>query len=118
MACTTVALQAKVKLPHLIADGMVIQQDTEVRLWGWDTPGKTVRVSPSWTKTVSTARTGSDGTWMVKVRSPKASYKPLSIVFNDGEPLTVKGILAGEEIWLCGGQSNMEMPMGMGHLPY
>lgn len=117
MACTTVALQAKVKLPHLIADGMVIQQDTEVRLWGWDTPGKTVRVSPSWTKTVSTARTGSDGTWMVKVRSPKASYKPLSIVFNDGEPLTVKGILAGE-VWLCGGQSNMEMPMqGWGTCP-
>ena len=39
---------AKVKLPHLISDGMVIQQQSDVRLWGWDKPGKKVKVMTSW----------------------------------------------------------------------
>lgn len=101
---------AKVRLPHVLGDNMILQQDTEARLWGWDTPGKKVKVSVSWAKTAYTATTGDDGRWTVSVRTPKASYTPLSITFDDGEKTTLTNLLAGE-VWLCTGQSNMEMPM-------
>jgi len=110
MAVLATSSQAKVRLPHLIGDNMIIQQQADVRLWGWDQPGTTVKVSTSWSTDVATAKTGKDGRWLVKVRSPKASYEPLSITFDDGEKTTINGVLAGE-VWVCAGQSNMEMPV-------
>ena len=44
----TIGAQAKVRLPHLISDNMVLQQQTDARLWGWAEPGKTVKVTTSW----------------------------------------------------------------------
>lgn len=102
--------QAKVRLPHLIGDGMVIQQNSDVRLWGWDTPGKTVTVSTSWSDETSKAVTDKDGRWLLTVKSPEASFTPLSITFDDGEQTTVENVLSGE-VWVCAGQSNMEMPV-------
>ena len=110
VAALCLGVQAKVRLPHLIGDNMVIQQQTDVRLWGWDKPGTTVKVTTSWNSDVVTAKTGKDGRWMVKVQSPKASYEPLSVTFDDGEKTTIKDVLAGE-VWVCAGQSNMEMPV-------
>ena len=102
--------QAKVKLPHLIGDNMVIQQQTEARLWGWAKPGQTVKISNSWSNEVKTTKANKQGEWLIKVRTPKASYTPLSITFDDGEKVTINNILAGE-VWVCAGQSNMEMPV-------
>lgn len=117
LALLCAVTQAKVRLPHLIGDNMVIQQQTDVRLWGWAEPGRTVKVTTSWSSDAPTAKVGKDGRWSVKVRSPKASYTPLSITFDDGELLTVGNILAGE-VWVCAGQSNMEMPVkGFGMCP-
>ena len=103
--------EAKVRLHHLIGDNMVIQQQTDVRLWGWAAPRRTISVSTSWTDNVVRTTADADGRWMVKVHSPEASFIPLSITFDDGEPLTIHGVLAGE-VWVCAGQSNMEMPVG------
>ena len=58
----TMSAQAKVRLPHVIGDNMVLQQQTDARLWGWAKPGKTVTVSTSWSDqkvTPRLARTGS-----------------------------------------------------------
>ena len=96
----TVSAQAKVRLPHIICDNMVLQQQTEARLWGWAKPGKTVKVTNSWSEQVVTAKVGKDGKWLVKVQTPKASYEPLSITFDDGEPLTINNVVAGE-VWVC-----------------
>lgn len=109
--------QAKVRLPHLVSDGMVLQQQSEARLWGWDQPGKTVRVSVSWSSDVYTVRTARDGKWQVKVKTPRAGYTPLSVTFDDGEKTTINGLLSGE-VWVCAGQSNMEFPVrGFGNCP-
>ena len=117
LATLTISAQAKVRLPHLIGDNMVLQQQTDARLWGWAKPGKTVKVTTSWDKQVVTAKADKDGQWLVKVKTPKASYTPLSITFDDGEPLTINNVLAGE-VWVCAGQSNMEMPVkGFGMCP-
>ena len=117
IAALTGGAQAKVRLPHIICDNMVLQQQTDARLWGWAKPGQTVKVSTSWSTEVVTAKTGKDGKWLVKVKTPKASYDPLTITFDDGEPLTIQNVLSGE-VWVCAGQSNMEMPVkGFGMCP-
>jgi sialate O-acetylesterase len=109
--------QAKVRLPHILGDEMVVQQDADVRLWGWDTPGRQVRVTTSWGNQSETVKTGKDGKFLLTVHTPKASYTPLSVTFDDGEKVTLNGILSGE-VWVCAGQSNMEMPMrGFGNCP-
>lgn len=109
--------QAKVKLPHILGNNMILQQNAEANLWGWDKPGTEVNVTASWSSQKWTAKTDKDGKWQVKVQTPKASYTPLSITFDDGEPVTLSNILAGE-VWVCAGQSNMEMPVkGFGNCP-
>lgn len=109
-AAIGMAAAAKVRLPHIISDGMVIEQNTDVNFWGWASPGKAVKVTTSWTKDKQTVTADKSGRWSIKVHSPKAGFTPLSITFNDGDRVTVNNILSGE-VWLCGGQSNMEMPM-------
>ena len=109
--------QAKVRLPHILGDNMIIQQNTDVRLWGWDKPGTQVKVSTSWSSQVALTKAGKDGKWLVRGQAPAARYTPLSITFDDGEPTTLNNILAGE-VWVCAGQSNMEMPIkGFGNCP-
>ena len=110
LSALTLSAQAKVRLPHLIGDNMVLQQQTEARLWGWAKPGKTVKVTTSWNQETVSAKADKNGEWLVKVSTPKASYEPLSITFDDGEPLTINNVVAGE-VWVCAGQSNMEMPV-------
>lgn len=116
-ALITLGAQAKVKLPHILGDNMVIQQNSEANLWGWDKPGTEVMVTTSWSSQKYSVKTGKDGKWAVKVLTPKASYTPLSITFDDGDQTTLNNILAGE-VWVCAGQSNMEMPVkGFGNCP-
>lgn len=110
LALSAANVQAKVKLPHVLGDRMILQQQTDVRLWGTAKAGTTVKVTVSWSDDVYSAKADKKGKFMLKVRTPKASYQPLSITFDDGEPLTLRDILAGE-VWVCAGQSNMEMPM-------
>ena len=110
LAALSFSVQAKVKLPHMICDNMVLQQQTDARLWGWADPMLKVKITCSWTDEVITTRPRGNGFWMVTVKTPKASYEPLSITFDDGEPITINNVLAGE-VWVCAGQSNMEMPV-------
>ena len=107
----TISAQAKVRLPHMICDNMVLQQQTDARLWGWAKAGKTVKVTTSWNNQTTSAKADKDGHWLVKVATPKASYEPLEITFDDGDgEVTIKNVVAGE-VWICAGQSNMEMPV-------
>lgn len=110
LLATSLSAQAKVKLPHILGDGMILQQNAEARLWGWDRPGQKVDVTVSWSEEKYSAKTDKDGQWIVKVKTPAAGYTPQSITFNDGEQTTLRNVLVGE-VWVCAGQSNMEMPM-------
>ena len=56
LAAMVMGVQAKVKLPHLVSDNMVIQQQTDVRLWGWAKAGKTVVATTSWSKEKAEAK--------------------------------------------------------------
>ena len=117
LAILATSAQAKVRLPHILGDNMILQQNTDARLWGWAKPGRTVKVTTSWTKDVVTAKADQDGRWLLTVKTPAASFEPLSITFDDGDKLTLNDILSGE-VWVCAGQSNMEMPVkGFGNCP-
>lgn len=101
---------AKVKLPHVLASGMVLQQDCDVKLWGKAKPQSKVTVKTSWDNKAYKTTATSDSTWQVIVQTPKADNHPYSITFSDGEKTQLDNILMGE-VWFCSGQSNMEMPM-------
>ena len=104
LAALAMTAGAKVRLPHMIGDNMVIQQQTEVRLWGWDKPKQKVTVTTSWSTEKATATTDKDGRWLVKVKTPKASFEPQTITFDDGEAVSISNVLIGE-VWVCAGQS-------------
>ena len=102
--------QAKVTLPALFADGMVLQQQSQVAIWGTtDQRGKSVEVKTSWNNRSYRTQADADGRWQVEVETI-AYGGPHTIVISDGEPLVLDNVLLGE-VWFCSGQSNMEMPM-------
>lgn len=111
---------AKVKLPSVLADGMVLQQQTEVKLWGKAETGKNVAVTTSWDSSTYKTTVDNNGHWNIKVKTPKATAIPQTINIAECGKTNKKGditntvilqnILIGE-VWLCSGQSNMEMPM-------
>lgn len=116
-ASLTLSTRGAVRLPHLISDGMVIQQNSDARLWGWGDAGTTVNVTVSWSDATYSAVVDADGKWSVRVATPEASFTPLSITFDDGDAVTIHDVLSGE-VWVCAGQSNMEMPVkGFGNCP-
>jgi len=103
-------LQAKITLPSVIGDNMVLQQQTDAALWGKAEPGSKVTVKTSWNKkTVKTVADAQTGKWLVRVATPAAGG-PYEITVSDGEKITIKNVLIGE-VWFCSGQSNMEMPV-------
>jgi sialate O-acetylesterase len=110
LAALALTAQAKVRLPHILSDGMVLQQQATVKLWGWDKAGRQVTVTPSWDGHRYTATTDKDGRWMVSITTPRADHKPYTVTFDDGDRTVVNGVLMGE-VWVCAGQSNMEVTM-------
>ena len=103
-------LSAKVVLPQILSDHAVLQQQTEVKLWGKAVPNTTVNVTPSWNNQTITAQSDNEGRWQVSIQTPAADFTPYSIEFSDGEITRIQNILIGE-VWFCSGQSNMEMPL-------
>lgn len=101
------AAQADITLPHILSDGMVLQQRTPVRIFGKADPGESVTVTFQSQTARSTA--GSDGKWAVLLR-PLKPGGPYSLTLRGKNAIELKNVLVGE-VWLCGGQSNMEWPL-------
>ena len=100
---------AKVRLPQFFSDNMVLQQQSKCRIWGWAEPGKKVMVLTSWDKKGYSATARKDGYFQVTVQTPEAGG-PYTITFRDGDTILLQNVLIGE-VWICSGQSNMEMQM-------
>ncbi len=102
-------LFAEVKLPAIFCDNMVLQQQTEVAIWGKAAKNTTVSVTTSWNHKSYNTTASKDGDWKLKVATPKAGG-PYELTLSDGKSLKLKNVLIGE-VWICSGQSNMEMPV-------
>lgn len=100
---------AQPQLPAFFSDGMVLQQQTDAAIWGKSAAGKTVKLTTSWDRKSYSAKADDQGRWKIRVRTPKAGG-PYEITISDGQTLHLRDVLIGE-VWLCSGQSNMEMPM-------
>ena len=100
---------AKVTLPAVLDNNMVLQQQSDVKLWGKARPNTTVQIRTSWNGAKYETRSDKQGDWLTQVATPQAGG-PYEITFDDGEVTKLQNILIGE-VWFCSGQSNMEMPM-------
>lgn len=100
---------AAIRLPAVIGSNMVLQRQSEAALWGKANANAKVTVLTSWNKKTYTAKADANGSWKVKVQTPAAGG-PYEITISDGTPVRLENILIGE-VWLCSGQSNMEMPV-------
>lgn len=102
-------MQARVQPAPIFADGMVLQQQSNVDIWGTSEPNSKIVVTADWSKKKTVTTSGADGRWKVKLSTPSAGG-PYEIRFNDGDKVSIKNVMIGE-VWICSGQSNMEMPL-------
>ncbi len=103
-------LSAEVRLPAVIGDHMVLQQDRPVSVWGWVGRGEKVTVGLAGQK--KEVRASAEGRWLAVFDPLKPSGNPLELTVHGekGPDIVVRDILVGE-VWVCSGQSNMEWPL-------
>jgi sialate O-acetylesterase len=101
------AVLADVRLPAIIGDNMVLQQDQKATIWGWADPGEEVLVAVSWHNMKWAVTANRSGKWVYKMNPPKAGG-PYEMTLSGRNTITIKNILVGE-VWVCSGQSNMQM---------
>ncbi len=107
--CAAMA-SAEVKMPGVLGSNMVLQRNSEVNFWGWAEPDSKVKILTSWDGKKYTVKADSEGRWMTRLTTGEAGG-PYTIKVSDGKEVLLENILLGE-VWICGGQSNMEMPVG------
>ena len=103
---------ANISLPNIFSDNMVLQRNSDVKIWGWANPKEEVKITPSWNNQEFKTVANSYAYWEITIPTPKEGG-PFSIVFKGYNELVLKNILIGE-VWLCSGQSNMEMSASWG----
>ena len=103
-------INAAIKLPALFSDNMMLQQQSNAPIWGWAEKNQTIKIQTSWDAKTYEVKADKSGKWKIALKTPAAGG-PYEITVSDGaETKSVKNILIGE-VWLCSGQSNMEMPL-------
>lgn len=103
---------ANISLPNFFSDNMVLQRNSSIKIWGWANPKEEIRITPSWDNQDYKTIANSEANWQVIIPTPKEGG-PYSITFKGYNEITLKNILIGE-VWLCSGQSNMEMNANWG----
>ncbi|MFC6859478.1 sialate O-acetylesterase [Zunongwangia atlantica] len=102
----TNTLLAQVRLPKLVSDGMVLQRNSNVRIWGWASEGEAVEIKFQ-QKTYKTNSEG--GKWEIFLEDPSVGG-PYKMEISGENDIQLDSLYVGD-VWLCSGQSNMELPM-------
>jgi sialate O-acetylesterase len=100
-------LQANIRLPALVSDGMVLQRDTKLIIWGWASPREKVLVK--FNKITVNAVANSEGSWEITLPPMKAGG-PYTMEVKGNNTIVINNILLGD-VWFCSGQSNMVLNM-------
>jgi sialate O-acetylesterase len=95
---------ANVQMPLLFSDGMVLQRNKEIPVWGWADANEKIEVR--FNKQTKTIQADKNGKWIIKLSAEKAGG-PFELVITGKNKIVIKNVLVGE-VWLCSGQSNME----------
>jgi sialate O-acetylesterase len=108
-------LFATIRLPAVIGSHMVLQQRSEITIWGWCDVGEKVNLKAGWDTTNYTVTGSPSARWNIKLKTPAAGGT-YQITIEGSNKIVLDDVLIGE-VWVCSGQSNMEMSMSWG-LPY
>lgn len=103
------AAMAEVRLASVFSDHAVLQRDKPLPVWGWADPGERIDVSLGKRKGNTTA--GKDGRWIVTLEAQHGSKEEVSLIVSGTNTVTRNHLLLGD-VWLCSGQSNMDMGLG------
>jgi sialate O-acetylesterase len=104
---------AKLRLPALLSNHMVLQRGTDAPIWGWAPTGTVVNVSASWGASAA-VKANAAGLWRATLATPAAADKAQTVWIESAVgSATLTDVLIGE-VWVCGGQSNMEWTLGPG----
>ena len=103
----TVASFANVTLPKIFGDNMVLQRNKPISIWGWAAAGEKLTVQ--FNKQTKSTVADSKGKWQVML-SPENAGGPFQLTVKGTNQVNIQNILVGE-VWICSGQSNMEMPI-------
>lgn len=100
-------------LHPLFTDHAVLQRDVRVPVWGWTRPGEQVTISFAGQEKIATATP--DGNWMAYLDAMPASTEPrqLRVCSSKSKSSIIRNDILVGDVWICSGQSNMEMGMGM-----
>ena len=99
-------LFAQVRLPKLVSDGMVLQRNSNVRIWGWASEGEDIEVSFQQRNYKTSTK---NGKWEILLENPNIGG-PYTMLISGKNSIQLDSIYVGD-VWLCSGQSNMELPM-------
>ena len=109
VALITITANAEVKLPQFFSDNMVLQQQSECNIWGKADANKMVMIMTTWDNKTYKVKADGNGDFEVKVKTPKAGG-PYEICVTESSAVILHNVMIGE-VWICSGQSNMEMLM-------
>lgn len=104
---TAQSVFSQVRLPRLVSDGMILQREIPVKVWGWASAGEKVELQ--FNQQTFKATTSDEGKWQITLPAQKAGG-PFEMKIIGSNQIILKDILVGD-VWLCSGQSNMEYPM-------
>lgn len=104
------SVRSEIKLPAIFSDGMLLQQQSHINIRGKADANKAVTIKVSWSPEKLKTLSDNNGNWQIGIVTPQADGKHHTMTISDGKILKLSNILLGD-LWLCSGQSNMEMPM-------
>lgn len=108
------SVYANIQLPAVLSSNMVLQQQSKVKLWGWSAPGEMIYITTSWDNKTDSVKATRDANWQILVQTPAAggpytiTFKGQNSLFKEENTVTLENVMIGE-VWICSGQSNMEM---------
>lgn len=106
---------AQVRLPKIISDGMILQRDQKLKIWGWASPNE--KVSVEFDKKKFSTKADFSGNWLVWLPAMPADAKAHTLTVNGKNTITIKDVLLGD-VWFCSGQSNMVHQMNIHDITY
>ena len=114
---TVFSANATITVASILGNNMVMQRNSEVKIWGKSEANKKLKITTGWNKAVVAVTADTNGDWLVKVKTTDAGGPYVISIETGKEKIKLENILLGE-VWLCSGQSNMEMSMlGFGYQP-
>jgi sialate O-acetylesterase len=103
----SISVSGQIRLPHLISDGMILQRDLPIKIWGWASPNENIKLNFDGSGYQTLA--DSNGDWEIQL-PPHTAGGPFAMTIKASNSIKINNILIGD-VWLCSGQSNMETPV-------